>query len=46
LIYILYKEHVYYLFLYITTLEAKNRADNASSEVKDAEFYIGIEGEI
>jgi inosine/xanthosine triphosphatase len=29
-----------------TFLGAKNRADNASSEVKDADFYVGIEGGI
>ena len=27
-----------------TFLGAKNRADNASNEVKDADFYVGIEG--
>ena len=29
-----------------TFLGAKNRADNASSEVKDADFYVGVEGGI
>lgn len=29
-----------------TFLGAKNRADNASNEIKDADFYIGIEGGI
>lgn len=29
-----------------TILGAKNRADNASNEIKDADFYIGIEGGI
>jgi len=29
-----------------TFFGAKNRADNASNEVKDADFYVGIEGGI
>lgn len=29
-----------------TFLGAKNRADNASKEIKDAHFYVGIEGGI
>ncbi len=27
-----------------TFIGAKNRADNASNEVKDADFYVGVEG--
>ena len=29
-----------------TFIGAKNRADNASNKVKDADFYVGIEGGI
>jgi inosine/xanthosine triphosphatase len=29
-----------------TFIGAKNRADNASDEVKDADFYVGVEGGI